>query len=182
MKRLMGCLFTFALVLSGTAEAAETIRGTAVRVGAGVQSSYLNVTLERYSTDEERGRWREAFAAGGQNALVAKWQKEDVSVGTLSFTGTMGYPVRAALSVATDKGRKIYLATDRPIAGIELLGGSRSEDYPIGWVEIEVNEKGKGEGQLVGAAELVVEDSRLMVKQLGTEPIHLINVTIKEKK
>lgn len=184
MKRTLATMVILAGALAGAAEAAELIHATAARVGSGrSQTSYLNVTLERYSTDEERGRWREAFLAGGQNALIALWQKEDVEIGKFSFTGTMAYPVRAALSVPLeDGGRKIYVATDRPIAGIEYLGGSRTEDYPMGWIEFLIPAKGKGgEGRLVGAAEAVIEDGRLSIKSFGTEPIRLISVSVKEK-
>lgn len=184
MKKILAVVSILAFASAGAAQATEIIRGTAARIGSGrSQTSFLNVTLERYSTDAERAQWREAFVAGGQAALIAAWQKSDVSVGQFSFTGTMAYPVRAAITVPLgDGGRKVYIATDRPIAGAEYLGGARTEDYPMGWIEVEIPEKGKGgEGMLVGAAEAVVEGNRLTIKSIGTETVRLINVSITEK-
>lgn len=179
MRRLMGTIFAVALLVAGAARAAELIQANAVRLGPGSQSSFFKVVLDRYSTDEERAAWRKAFAEGGQEALIAKWQEENPRVGTLSFTGTLGYQVRAAISVPTEKGRMIYMATDRRIGGFEIVGASRSLDYPVGWVALEVDGEGKGTGQLVAAAEITVKDGQLQIGMMGTEVVRLLNVTIK---
>jgi hypothetical protein len=183
MKALIGTVFAVALLAASAAGAAEYIEANAVRFGpAAGNSGFLKILLDRYSTDEERAAWREAFAAGGQDELVKRWQKDEPNLGNLSFARTMGYEIRAAISVPTETGRRIFIATDRPIAGIELLGGTRSEDYPIAWIQIDVDAEGKGEGQMVGAAELAVEGNSLVVKTFGTEPTRLVNVRVREKK
>jgi hypothetical protein len=171
-----------ALAIAAPAMAEETIQANALRVGTGAPNTRLTVRLDRYSTDEERAQWRAAFAANGQEGLVAAWQESNVKVGTLSLTGTMGYQLRAAVSVPTESGRRIFLVTDRPISGYEMLGGSRrTEDYPIGVIEVDVDAEGKGEGQMIGAAELVVENDRLVIKTLRTDPTRLTQVTVKSK-
>jgi hypothetical protein len=182
MKKRAVVALSATLLLAGAAHAKEIVRAHAVHVGSVVKSSNLLVTLDRYSTDEERARWRELFAAGGQEALVAKWQEENPRVGTCSFTHTVGYQIRAAISVPTEKGRRIYMATDRPIAGYEVMRGARSQDFPIGWIEVEVDAEGKGEGRFVGAAEFSVEDGRLVMTTLGTEPVRLVDVVVREEK
>jgi hypothetical protein len=183
MKNLRTLVFSAVLLVAGTAQGAETIRANAIQMDVGARkTSFFSATLERYSTDEERAKWREAFAAGGQDALVAKWQDENPSVGHCSFTNTTGYRIRAAISVPTDKGgRKIYMATDRPMGGFEYMRGTRSQDYPIGWIEVEVDAEGKGEGRLIGAMQFAVEGDKLVMKTYGTEPIRLINVVVQEK-
>jgi hypothetical protein len=183
MKRSIAFALGAALALAAAAPAAETIQANASRLGAGAShSGRLTVRLDRYSTDEERAEWRRIFSEGGQGALIAAWQEQNPRIGTVSFTGTMGYQIRAGLSVPTETGRRIFLATDRPISGFEMLGGTRrTEDYPIGWIELEVDAEGKGEGKLIGAAELVVENDRLVLKSLGTEPVRLTQVSVKAK-
>jgi hypothetical protein len=182
MRKLTGTIFAVALLVAGAAQAAELIQANAVRLGPGSQSSFLKVVLDRYSTDAERAQWRAAFETGGQDGLIAKWQEENPRVGTLSFTGTIGYQIRAAVSVPTEKGRRVYLATDRRIRGFEVRNATRSEDYPVGWVQLEVDAEGKGSGEMVGAAQLSIQDGQLVVASQGTENIRLLNVTIKEMK
>jgi len=182
MTKVRVFLLTAALVAAGAAEAGETIQANALRMAGGSQSSRFTVTLDRYSSDDERAMWREAFAAGGQEALIARWQEENPRVGTCSFSQTLGYQIRAAISAPTENGgRRIVMATDRPIAGFELMRGTHSQDFPIGWIQIEVDAEGKGEGILVGAAELVVEDGRLVVNTYGSEPVRLMGVTVRTK-
>lgn len=181
MKTRATVLLTAAALIAGAANGKEIIEAHAVRIGSAVQTSNLVVYLDRYSSDEERALWRETFAAGGQEALVAKWQEENAKVGTLRFTQTVGYQVRAAISVPTETGRRIYLATDRPIAGFEVMRGARSQDHPIAWIQIEVDGQGNGEGSLVAAAELSVEEGHLVVKSYGTEPVRLVKARVREK-
>ena len=172
-----------ACALAGPAAAEETIQANALRVGTGTPNTRLTVRLDRYSSDEERAQWRAAFAQSGQEGLVAAWQESNVKVGTMSLTGTMGYQLRAGISIPTENGgRRIFLVTDRPISGYEMLGGTRrTEEYPIGVIELEVDAEGKGEGRMIGAAELVVENDRLTIKTLRTDPTRLTQVTIKSK-
>ena len=182
MKHFRAIVIPAVLLLAGAAQGAETIKANAIHLDGGVRkTSFFTATLDRYSTDEERAVWREVFAKGGQEALVAKWQDDNPSVGTCSFTNTLGYRIRAAISVKTEKWRKIYMATDRPMSGFEIMRNTRTADYPIGWIEVEVDAEGKGEGRLIGAMQFAVEGDRLVMKTYGTEPIRLINVVVKEK-
>jgi hypothetical protein len=182
MRKIIGSMFALALLAAGAAAAAELIQANAVNFGPGRSTGFLTIGLDRYSTDEERAAWRQAFAEGGQEALVVQWQEQNPKLGYLKFTQTLGYQIRAAISVPTEKGRKILIALDRPLKGFEIRANTRSEDYPIGWVELEVDAEGKGEGQMVGAAAFKVEDNRLVIETYGTQAVKLMNVTVKEKK
>jgi len=181
MKRIAAVLVVLALLPAGALLAAEQIQANAVRLGAGPSTGFFSAVIDRYTTPEEQARWREAFRSKGQDALVALWQKEEPSVGTMSFEKTLGYRIRAAYSFPNEKGRRLVLVTDRPIAGVEAMRGTRSLDYPIGWIEIDVDAEGKGEGKLYGAVELSVENEKLVVKTYGTEPIRLLSVRIETK-
>lgn len=182
MKKLATMFSILALLPAGALLAAELIQANAIRLGAGKSTGFFQATVERYTTPEEQARWREAFRAGGQDAVVKLWQKEEPSVGVMSFERTLGYRIRVAHTFPTEKGRRIVMVTDRPIAGVEAMQGARSLDYPIGFIEIDVDAEGKGEGTLYGAVEVTVENERLTLKTWGTEPIRLMSVRIEEKK
>lgn len=177
-----------AAVLAGAAAGAETgatretIKARAVAMGAapGPNTGYLTVWVDRYTTDDELARWRQAFLQGGQHQLVAVWQKEMPVVGRVKFAETLGSDLRVARSTTTEKGRRITLVTDRPLATAEVMRSLRSEDYPIGWIEIEVDEKGRGEGTLTAAAKLEVDEAgNLSVESFAIQPVKLLQVKIK---
>lgn len=176
------------LVLDGTAAGEETkptresIHARVVAMGPGPNTGYLTVWVDRYTPDDELARWAQAFREGGQNKLVAVWQQEQPVVGRVKFAETLGSDLRVARSVATEKGRKITLVTDRPLAGVEAMRDLRSEDYPIGWIEVEVDEKGRGEGILIAAAQLEVdEEGKLTVEGYAIQPVKLLQVKVKVK-
>jgi hypothetical protein len=59
------------------------------------------------------------------------------------------------------------VATDRPIAFGEVWKGTRSMDYPIGVAEFLLPPEGPGEGSLLAATQVSInEDGRLEVKSL----------------
>ena len=97
-SRIVAWILAVACLLAGAAHAKERITANAVKVGPGTKSGYFSVELDRYSTDEERARWRETFIKGGQDALVEAWQDSDVTLGNCRFSQTLGYRIRAAIS------------------------------------------------------------------------------------
>lgn len=182
MRKLSTFVLSGSLLLAGAGHATEILQATAMKLGGAIQTGQLVVYLHRYTTDEERAAWRQAFAEGGQEALVRQWQEAKVSVGTCSFARSLGYDLRAAISVPLEGGgRKIYMATDRPIAGFEAMRNTRSEEYPIGWIEVVVDAEGKGEGRMVGMAAFSLENGQLVMTTYGTEPVRLSNVKIRDK-
>jgi hypothetical protein len=161
----------------------ETLNARAIsmRGGPGPNTGVLIVHIDRYTTDEELAADVEAFRAGGQEAVVTRWQKEKPVVGRARFAQTLGIDVRVARSRPTPTGRHITLATDRRIGGVEVMRNLRSEDYPIGWIEADVDTNGKGEGRLVPAVKLTVKDGALVIESYGNEPLRLVSVTVKKK-
>jgi hypothetical protein len=161
----------------------ETIRANVVAMGgaAGRKTGYFTAWVDRYTPDDELARWVEAFRAGGQHNLVAVWQRENPVVGRARFLETLGRDLRVARSRPTENGgRRIILVTDRPLTGAEGMTDTHSEDYPLGWVEIEVDEKGRGEGKLIAAAKLTLdEQGELSVESYSIAPMQLFKVKIK---
>lgn len=187
---LAAALAAAALAAAWTASSAassddggETLNARVVSMagGPGPSTGVLMVTIDRYTTDEELAADIEAFRAGGQQAVVERWQKERPVVGRARFAQSLGIDVRAARSRPTPTGRHITVVTDRRIGGIEMMRGLRSEDYPIGWIEADVDANGKGEGRMIPAAKLTVKDGALVIESYGSEPLRLVQVAMKKK-
>jgi hypothetical protein len=137
-----------------------------MEAGAGPNTGRLIVNIDHYTTDEELQPDIEAFKAGGQKALVDRWWKDKPVVGSARFAQTLGLDLRVARSRPT---------------GFEVSRSLRSEDYPIAWIEVDVDANGKGEGRMVPAAQLTVKDGSLVVESFGTQPLKLVTVQIKPR-
>lgn len=157
-----------------------TYRATSVYMGGPgrSQTNRIEVTIERWSTIEERRGFLEALQSGGQEALLKAM--EPVDVGYVRVNSSLGYRLRTAARMDSDKGRTVRVVTDRPISFAESMKAIRSPDYPFGVIEFTVPEDGSaGEGALIFAAQVGFDpDGNLTVKTLPgtTGPQRLMGV------
>jgi len=77
-----------------------------------------------------------------------------------------------------DGGQHIVLATNRPIAFGELYNGTRSRDYPIGILVLNVDGNGKGSGTFAPLCKVKFNKKKeLVVEHYGQKPFRVVNVT-----
>jgi hypothetical protein len=157
----------------------EEYSGNVVLVAAGPAtggSGRLSVTIERWSTDEEKALLKKALAEGGSEGLLKALRK--TTVGYVRTVRSLRFPLNFAASFMSEKGRTIRLVTERPIQFAEQMAGTpRSRDYEFGWIEFTMNEKGKGEGFVIPTAKVSLnKDGQLEVESLGLGPQKLFNV------
>jgi hypothetical protein len=82
----------------------------------------------------------------GQDGLVSKME-DSKDLGRVAPTGSVGTGMRfARIRPNKNGGLHIVMATNRPISFPELYNGTRSTDYPIGMVTLDVDKDGKGNG------------------------------------
>jgi len=142
------------------------------------QTGRLFMTVDRWTTNEERKQLYEALKGGGPEAFRKAMEK--LTVGYVRTSNSLRYPLSVASSFQTDKGRKIRLVTVRPILWAEVRGTTRSEEYEYGVIEFTLDEKGKGigEGVVVPMAKVYFEkNGQLVVENLGTGPQKLLSVS-----
>lgn len=58
------------------------------------------------------------------------------------------------------------------------MRGTRSQDDPIGWIEIQLDADGKGEAQMIAAAELTAQDGSLVFKTFGVQPMKVVHAKL----
>jgi hypothetical protein len=102
----------------------------------------LQLTVDRWSTPEERKAYMEALLAGkDQRNLEAKQRKlvdlmedsrGDKRVGFARFPRTLGWDSPVPGSSCQGTTRIVRLATNRPIAFVEARNSYRTMDYPFG--------------------------------------------------
>ena len=178
-----------AWTLAGEDEKAtqETFRARVVNVGGNLPTGtgLMWMTVESWSTDQEREALLRGLQAGGTDGLVKAMREMDK--GYVRFQETLRWKVNHAVSFDTPEGRKVRLVTERPILFVETRGSLRTEDYPVGVVEFLLPADGKpGSGVLIPAARVTINAASKSIEietaPGNTAPMQLTSVEIYKKK
>ncbi len=148
------------LLLVGAGTLAQAQRETiqAASMGQGTQLgrvTNITIIIEQYSTPEDQQILLQAFQAKGSQGLYNALYKMS-SKGHVAITGTLGYDVTYIREFKTPTGRKIRLVTNRPVTMGELWTDSRSTDYNLTALELNLDANGKGEGTLLPACQFTL--------------------------
>jgi hypothetical protein len=158
-------------------------------VAASVQGSrasgmaVLRFMINEWTTPEERAEGLAAFETGGSQALYDWLDAQPIKAVGFSPDGRP-YDMMYAFQWEQDGNRKVILATNRPISGLEvMLGSQRSLRYNISLVLIEFEAgKKKGKGQMILGAELTInKQGQLQIEAAALQPIQFTKVTDKKK-
>ncbi len=135
----------------------------------------VKIYIESYSPPEDQKILLDAFAKGGNEAIVDALEKMPTR-GRISIPASVGYEVTYIRQWATPTGRRIRLVTSRPIAFGESRRATRSKDYSVSAVELEVsNEKGKTTGTLLPACQLKLNKQKEIEVEAFQNPWRLGN-------
>lgn len=138
---------------------AERYTGTIIAMHGVHQGETINVTLgiKGYSTEEEGNRLARILVQEGPDKLRDALQKSEK--GSVILEGYVRWPVGYVLAAnASDGGRIVLMISDREMDMAELWDRSRSSEYIFGVVQLKVDESGSGEGMLIEAAKLKIND------------------------
>jgi hypothetical protein len=156
----------------------ETIQATAMgQLTAAGKTFHVTVNIESYSTPGDQKMLIDAFASGGHDALVNTLSKMK-SKGRVAITGTLGYQIAYIRSFPTENGRTIRLITDRPIKFAEAYASTRSRDYDLSGMEINIAQEQKNsDGSLIVAGKFKVDKSQqVSFESYGSGPWKLVNI------
>ena len=172
-----------------------TIDAFAVSMGtvATGANAVVEITVNRWSTAEERQHLITTMLEKGSQSLLSELQKTPVN-GRFRIPGLTG-PDPHALRLGHDLhyawqtsaaggGRRIVLITDRYIGFNEARSQPRSIDYPFTIMEIRVDAKGAGEGKFAVATMISFDKktNSIALENYSSEPVRLQNVTVKPAK
>jgi hypothetical protein len=165
-----------AAVIPGFAQ--ETIDATAR--GTGTQMGHtvgIKLTINRYSTDEERQVLVDAFKNGQSQGLV-KALENMKPAGRIAITGTLGYDLAYVRLVKTPTGRQIRFATNRLIRFGEAYYNSQSQAYDLtaGRIDLNDSDKNKSGGVLYPASQLIINKQGELQFELRKNPWNLVNI------
>ena len=139
----------------------------------------VEITIDSYSTPEDRKTLIDAFQAGGHDALVKALDKMP-SRGRVALTGTVGYQIAYVRTFPIENGRRIRLITNRPIQFKEAYVGGRTTDYDLSAIELNLaNDQKKSDGSLIVAGKFKVEkDGQVTFESYGSGPWKLNNIIV----
>jgi hypothetical protein len=147
------------------AQGRMTIEATAM--GTSTQSgkiASINIHIEQFSTADDRRALVDAFAKSGQDGLVGVLEDMKPKGRVRSASGGVGNDIKYIIELPSEKGRRFRLVTDRNMAFGELYQGTRSRDYSVGAIELELTPDGKGSGTVLPACKLTVDKKKQQVE------------------
>jgi hypothetical protein len=182
-------ILTFATCITGAAPGARAadkpvLHLTAFAVDLGgpttrARSGTLDIVINRWSTPQEISNLKAILTEKGADGLLDAFQKMK-EVGHIRTPTSVGWPIHFAQQVTGSAGRRIIVATDRPMSFWELMNRPRSADYEFLLAEIRIGADGKGQGTLVPAGRIDYdnESNTLEVENYSTEPTRLTEVRV----
>ncbi len=130
----------------------------------------MDITIDKWSTDDERAALIDAFKKGGNDGLYAALQKQ-APYGYVSQPGGLGYKIRFARQVKTDGGSKVIVVTDKFVSNVNFDASSVFLKYPITAAEMVLDEKGDGTGTMIVGCRLGFgEDGELRIEVPSNQP------------
>ena len=138
----------------------------------------VEITINRWSTAQESQRLISVLKEKGAEALL-ETLRELKPVGTIKTPGNLAYDLHFGYQEPFgDGGRRIFLATDRPISHWQAVNQPRIVNYPFTFIELRMNGKGEGEGKLALATQIHVSENGKTIELVNyrTHPINLNEV------
>ena len=143
-------------------------------LATGAGTVLFNVT--RWSTEQERQRLVDTLVAKGPDELLDVLH-DNRSTGTIRTPDSLGYDLRFAHQTPTPEGgRRIVLATDRPIGFWEATRQPRTIDYPFTVIQMELDREGRGKGTLSYATKIIARGNVIELENFATSPVMLTEI------
>jgi hypothetical protein len=145
-------------------------------LASGIGTVQIHIT--RWSTDADRTQLLTVLRESGPEALLKELQKMP-SVGTIRTPNSVGYDLHYARQAPVGDGRRIVIATDRPVGFIEATNRGRTLDYPFTLIQMQLDKNGKGTGTMSYATKIVANDNMIELEDIASSPFKLTNVEAK---
>jgi hypothetical protein len=159
----------------------EEFNATAIvnnEFGAGAGRVVMRVT--RWSTEAERGTLLRTLMKDGAESMLDVL-RDQKSVGTIRTPDSLGYDLRYAhQEPGEDGGRRIVLATDRPISFWEARNQPRTMDYPFTVIQMQIDKNGEGKGTLSYATKIVARGNTIELENFASSPVMLTQIEAKK--
>ncbi len=155
----------------------ESFTGFAINLNNQASTATVDFTIQRWSTDAERDQLlailkEEKNTTRANEKLLTALQKMP-KVGSIRTPTTLAWDLRfARQSPLEDGGRRVILATDRPVGFREARNQNRTMDYPFTIIEVQLDKNDKGVGKILGGTKLYIDkNNNLVLENYAQQPI-----------
>jgi len=148
----------------------------------GAMGKPVQIWVEAYTPDAVAQSLAATLQEKGQVALLNALPT--TRAGTIRIGTSDGYPVSIARQRKNaDGSRTVFLASNKPFAGLAVAEGGNALNYPFGFVQLELKADGTGTGTIIGAASLTFDQQKnLTVSMAQAQPGRLSDVKTRTKK
>jgi hypothetical protein len=134
------------------------------------------ISIDRWSTDALRNKLVTTLREKGPEALLDELQ-DAPSVGRIRTPDSLGYDLHYAQQTPDEEGgRRIVIATDRPIGFWEATARPRSFDYPFTVIQMHLDRNGRGTGTMSVATKIRAYDNTIELENFTTSPVMLTEI------
>jgi hypothetical protein len=153
--------------------------------GSNRTTNTVDIVIERWSTPEEVEKLRGALMEepdrrGRSTVLLPALQAIRPRCGFARTSTSLGWDIHYARQIPIEGGgRRIVVATDRPIEMWEARNNTRSRDHEFSLAEIHLGPDGTGQGTAITMAALRfnAETKTLEIENYQIQPVRLNNIT-----
>jgi hypothetical protein len=151
---------------------ATAIANDNLRSGAG----RVIIRIERWSTDAERERLVSTLLKAGPEAALEEL-RDTRRVGFIRTPDAIGYDLHyASQAPGEDGGRRIVVATDRPISVWEAWYRPRISQYPFTVIQMQIDADGTGKGTMSYATRVIAHDNIVELENYASAPVMLTEI------
>ena len=118
----------------------------------------FNFTITKWATEDEIKQLGKVLKEQGQDALVVELKKLDA--GRFNQVGQTGNQIAVAEKSTSGSDTIITLISARNMSVLELQRKATHTNYPFGFLQVTVNDKGEGTGRMVTAAKIKYDESK----------------------
>lgn len=176
----LAVLSTGGAVTAQTNGQPEEFTATAIvndNLGAGAGRVIMRVT--RWSTEAERGRLAKVLMTQSAESLLDDL-RDMKSVGTIRTPDSLGYDLRYAhQEPGEDGGRRVVIATDRPMGFWEAVNRPRTIDYPFTVIQMQLDKNGEGKGTMSYFTKIIARGNTIELENFTTSPVTLNDIRSK---
>jgi hypothetical protein len=184
MRKTAGAfaIFVFLVLAPGAVAQDKTLpeaySGVAIGTGGSVggKTMQFDFRVMQFTTDEEVQNFAQLVKDKGTDALRRALEKEDK--GRINAVGSTGNQIAVARKRQQGSDTIITIVTARTMPFVELYRGGRSTDYPFGYLQVKLDDKGQGTGQIMAAARIRFDKKKgnYEIESYGNQYIKATNV------
>ena len=162
---------------AGVQASRQYVQGQVIGIGgrrAGLNLPF-SLQINNYTSPDDVAELNRALRSGGQEELMRVLSR--LNAGRISIGNNVGVRANAVISTpAAEGGTKLTVLYERNVTIFELRYGARSADYRFGYAEIFLDNRGRGQGTFIPAAQVELEGDTWVVEDFGEFPARLMGL------